>query len=402
METIMDEQKMIQRFKNQLNRISELEFYKKRFNKYGINPKAINSLEDFQKIPPMDLSDLTEAFLESPPLGSLCHPKTQRVNLSPGPKGFLPILFTDLDIENMGKVNADSFRAAGITSDDIVAITFGYHIFIAGLSFQGGFEALGCKTIPVGPGDAHRTADIINRFGVTVLVSNPSFALRCAEEGAKGIRILLAGGEPFSSVEGFKDKVRAAYGQIGMIDTYGLAQVSPLARECSKETGLHILDEWVYVEIIDPETGKVSPDGQRGEVVVTNLMKESSPLLRFRTGDLSILVHEKCSCGREATLPNGVIGSISEMHKIKGVKIYPSQMGPILKGFPELSGNYRFIVSSSGSTDYLEILVEGDAPADFDLSALKARVKQVFLISPNKISMQKDIGDGPPILDKRY
>jgi phenylacetate-CoA ligase len=90
------------------------------------------------------------------------------------------------------------------------------------------------------------------------------------------------------------------------------------------------------------------------------------------------------------------------MHKIKGVKIYPSQMGPILKGFPELSGNYRFIVSSSGSTDYLEILVEGDVPDNFDLSALKARVRQVFLISPNKISIQNDIGDGPPILDKRY
>lgn len=398
----MNEPELMQRIEGQLERNSELDFYRKRFDRYGIDFKSIKSLNDFQQIPLMTLSDLAEAFDESPPLGSLFHPRTQRVNLSPSPMGFLPMMFTDRDIETMGSVNARAFKDAGIKPDDVVAITFGYHLFIAGLSLQGGFEALGCKTIPVGPGDAKRTADIINRFGVTVLASGPSFALRCAEEGAKGIRILIAGGEPFSSVEGFKERVRDALGQITLIDTYGLAQVSPLARECSEETGLHILDEWVYLEIIDPETGKVLPDGQRGEVVVTNLAKEASPLLRFRTGDLSTLKHIKCSCGREATLPNGVIGSTTEMHKMKGVKVYPSQMVSILKSFSGMSGKYRFTVSTSGTTDYVKLVVEGETPANFDISALRDKIKQVLLINPNELTIEKEIGDGPAVVDERY
>lgn len=398
----MNEQDLMQKIREQLSRISELEFYRKRFDKYGIDPKAIKSVDDFHKIPLMTVSDLTIDFEENHPLGSLFHQKTQRINITPSPQGFLPIFFTNKDIEEMNKVNSQSLRAAGITTNDIVAITFNYHLFIAGLSLQGGFETLGCRTIPVGPGDAKRTTEIINRFSVTVLASGPSFALRCAEEGAKGIRVLLAGGEPFSSVEGFKDKVRAAYGQITLIDTYGLAQVSPLARECREETGLHVLDEWVYVEIIDPETEEILPDGERGEVVVTNLIKEASPFLRFRTGDLSTLNHFMCSCGREVTLPKGVIGSTTEMHKIKGVKVYPSQMGPILKGFPGLSGRYRFIISTLGTTDHLKLLIEGNVPTNFDGSALRNNIKQILLINPNEINIERDIGEGPSVVDKRY
>lgn len=398
----MNQDEIIETIQEQLMRDLELEFYRKRFQRFDINPKKIRTLEDFRKIPCMTLDDLASAYMEKPPLGSLVHPRTRRVNLSPSPIGFLPMLFSDRDIEIMNLVNADAFRAAGVRSEDVIAVTFGYHLFIAGLSLQGGFEKLGCKTIPVGPGEAKRTAEIINRFGVTVLASGPSFALRCSEEGAKGIRILIAGGEPFSSVDGFKDRVRESLGQITLIDTYGLAQVSPLARECKEETGLHILDEWVYVEIIDPDTEEVLPNGERGEVVVTNLQKEASPLLRYRTGDLSTLDHIKCSCGRSATLPKGIIGSTTEMHKMKGVKVYPSQMGAILKTIPGASGKYRFVLSTSGTTDYVKLLIEGDTPPNFNISQLREKIKQALLIYPNELTIERKIGEGPSVVDERY
>ena len=398
----MPEVALMKKVRNQAQKISKMPFYRSKFDEWGLNPDDLKSIEDFRKIPFMTLNDIQKDLEDHPPFGLLFHPETVRIHFSPGPKGLLPISFTERDIKDMNKANARCFKSAGVTSDDVVAVTFNYHLFIAGHSIQGGFETLGSKTIPVGPGETDRTAEILQRFGVTVLAANPSFAAKLAEKGVRGIRVLFAGGEPLSSVEGYKEKLRSLFGNITLIDVYGLAQAAPLARECRYETGLHVIDDLFFVEIIDPEAGDVLPDGQKGEVVVTHLIKESAPLLRFRTGDLSVMKHFKCSCGRTTTLPKGVVGSAKEMVKVKGVKLYPSQIPLVLKTFPELTGKYRILISSTGTTETLQMLLEGNVTQGYDISSLRKRLKEALLILPNQIEVVKNLEDGPNIMDQRH
>ena len=398
----MEENTLVEKIRGQLTRNSQLPYYAHRFKNIGLKVKDIRTITDFRNIPLMNTEDLVQSHEEFPPLGSMCHPDTVRVNISPGPKGFLPVTFTQRDIQEVAQTNAGSLRSTGITEHDVVAITFGYHLFIAGLLTQGGFEAVGCKTIPLGPGDAERAAELINRFGVTVLASNPSFAIRLAEAGVKELKMLYAGGEAFSSVPGYKERVRNLYGDIRLIDGYGLAHAAPVARECTEESGMHVLEDIVYLEIIDPETENVLTEGEEGEIVITHLSKESSPLLRFRTGDLSVFEYIDCPCGRSATLPYGVRGSAREMYKVKGVKLYPTQIGLIVKSFQELTGKYRIVISSKGGTDRLKILLEAIKGQSISEQAFRERVKQAILIRPEKIEIIESLEEGPLVIDERF
>jgi len=400
----MKEAEIIKLLREQATRLSALPFYQKRFQGGGINPKDIRSLEDFQKIPLLDTKDLQRDLEENGPMGSLFHPDTVRVTLSPGPKGLMPVYHTRQDVEEVNRELAAMYRACGVGPQDIAAVTFGYHLFIAGITVHGGFETLGCKTIPLGPGESQRTAEILNRFRVTVLASNPSFALKLAQEGIPSIRILFAGGEPFSSVEGYKEKLRQSLGAIGLIDSYGLGQSTPVARECKEERGLHVADHLIYLEIVEPETGSVLPDGERGEVVFTHLRRQGSPLLRFRTGDLSLLEHIECPCGRNATLTQGVLGRTDEMHKIKGVKLYPSQIDHLLRPLPAYTpGKYQVVIRTRpGGGDFLFLIVEGPDPGPAAIEQIAQRIKGNLLIKPDKIDFVEKLAEGPRVKDERY
>ncbi len=400
----MEKSAWIRTIQEQVRRLSEFPFYQKRFQTIGLNPGDIRSLEDFRKIPFMDTKDLQKDLEENPPHGSLFHSETVRVTLSPGPKGLMPVYHTRQDVEEVNRELAVMYRACGVGPHDIAAITFGYHLFIAGLTIHGGFEALGCKTIPLGPGESQRTAEILNRFRVTVLASNPSFALKLALEGVPKLRILFAGGEPFSSVEGYKDKLRRAFGKIGLIDSYGLGQSTPVARECKEERGLHVADNLIYLEIVEPETGKVLSDGERGEVVITHLRRQGSPLFRFRTGDLSVLEHFDCSCGRKATLTRGVLGRTDEMHKVKGVKLYPSQIDHILRTLPEYNpGKYRVtLAAKAGGGDHFRLIVEGRDPGPPAKEKIVERMKETLLIRPDSLEFVEKLPEGPRVVEERY
>lgn len=394
----------IKLLQEQVTRLSALPFYQKRFQAGRIKPEDIRSLEDFQKIPLLDTKDLQRDLEENSPLGSLFHPDTVRVTLSPGPKGLMPVYHTRQDVEEVNRELATMYRACGVCPEDIVAITFGYHLFIAGITVHGGFETLGCKTIPLGPGESQRTAEILNRFQVTVLASNPSFALKLAQEGVSSIRLLFAGGEPFSSVEGYKEKLRRSLGPIGLIDSYGLGQSTPVARECKEEKGLHVADHLIYLEIVDPETGTVLSDGERGEVVFTHLRRQGSPLLRFRTGDLSLLEHIDCPCGRKATLTQGVLGRTDEMHKVKGVKLYPSQIDHLLRPLPAYTpGKYQVMIrTKSGGGDFFCLTIEGQDPGPIETEKIAQRVKGILLIKPDKVGFVEKLPEGPKVKDERY
>jgi phenylacetate-CoA ligase len=400
----METAERIKLLQEQVEKLSAFPFYQKRFQSIGLKPADIRSMEDFQKIPPMDTQDLQKDLEENPPHGSLFHPETIRITLSPGPKGLMPVYHTRQDVEEVNKELAALYRACGVGPQDIAAITFGYHLFIAGITLHGGFEALGCKTIPLGPGESQRTAEILTRYKVTVLASNPSFALKLAQEGVKSIRMLFAGGEPFSSVEGYKEKLRHAFGPIGLIDSYGLGQSTPVARECKEERGLHVADNIIYLEILEPETGKVLPDGERGEVVITHLRRQGSPLFRFRTGDLSVMEHIHCPCGRKATLTRGVLGRTDEMHKVKGVKLYPSQIDHILRTLPDYTpGKYRVALSSKGAGgDLFRLMVEGKDPGPAETSKVVERMKGTLLIKPDSMEFVEKLPEGPKIVDERY
>lgn len=394
----------IKLIQDQARRISAFPFYQKRFRAIGLNPEDIRSVDEFQKIPLMDTKDLQNDLEEFQPHGSLFHPETIRMTLSPGPKGLMPIYHTRQDVDEVNRELATMYRASGVVPQDIAAITFGYHLFIAGITIHGGFESLGCKTIPLGPGESQRTAEILTRYKVTVLASNPSFALKLAQEGVRSIRILFAGGEPFSSVEGYKQKLRRALGPVGLIDSYGLGQSSPVARECKEERGLHVADNLIYLEIVEPETGKVLSHGERGEVVITHLRRQGSPLFRFRTGDLSVLESIECPCGRKATLTRGVLGRTDEMHKVKGVKLYPSQIDHLLRSLPEyIPGKYRLTLSSKpGGGDLFQLTVEGKDPGPGEKGKVLDRMKETLLIRPDSLEFVEKLPDGPKVVEERY
>ncbi len=178
----------------------------------------------------------------------------------------------------MHEVCARSLEAAGVKKDDICAVTFGYHLFIAGLFYQSQLEYYGTKVIPLGPGESERAIKIINNLQVSVLISNPTFAMKLAAGGVPGVRTLFVGGEPFTSVEGYPEKVRAAFGRdITIIDSYSIAACTPVARSCRYGTGLHIMDDFVYAEVIDPVTGENVSYGEKAELVLTHLYKEVAP-----------------------------------------------------------------------------------------------------------------------------
>jgi len=391
---------MFEKLKAQLIRNYNHPFYRKKFEEAGLKPEDVKSPKDFQKLPFMTREELIQQFLSNPPFGGFMNEDVVRVHLSPSPKGLIPVLLTKNDVEAMDKANAEAFKRAGVKKDDIALITFGYHIFIAGLTFHGGLERLGAKVVPVGPGSTEKTLEIAEKVKPTVLVSNPSFALKLAKEGLEGIRVLIAAGEPFSSIEGYKDKLRDAFGgDITLIDYYGLAECVPIACECAHEKGLHVLDEFCYVEIIDPETGEVVGEGEKGEVVVTHLSKEAMPMQRFRTGDLARLEVFECECGKKITMPTGVFGRTDEMFKIKGVKFYPSQIPLILKSFG-LSGKFRMVIEKTEKgTDYLKLQIEGK---DVDVEAIKKAIKDATLISPNEIELVDKLEKDREVLDLRY
>ena len=380
---------MIEKLRVQLKRLYEHPFYRDR-----LKSSEIKTLEDFQRLPFTTRSDLPE-IVKHQDLRDVV-----RIHFSPSPYGLLPVYLTKNDVKAMDKANANAFKLAGVGKDDVAIITFGYHIFIAGLNFHGGLEELGAKVIPIGPGSTERVLEIAEKVNPTVLVANPSFALKLAKEGLEGIRVFIGAGEPFSSIDGYKDKLRSAFGDdVLLIDYYGLAECVPIACECKYENGLHITDDFCYVEVIDPETGEVLDEGEKGELVVTHLNKEAMPLLRFRTGDLAKLETVECECGKRLTLPKGVFGRTDEMYKVKGVKFYPSQLPLILRGLG-LSGRFRVVIERSGKgTDYLKLQVEGK---DVDVERLKRVLREQILISPNEVEVVEKLEKDKEVLDLRF
>ncbi len=400
----MGDNDLLTKLRNQIRRIYKINLYRKKFKEAGIHPEDIRTMDDFKKIPFTDFKEFEkEVFENNPPFGSFFDKKVTRVNFTPSNKGLMPVLNTKKDLLLMNKANAMSYSKAGLGKGDILLNTISCHVFAGGLQIHEAVETHGAKIISVGPGETERTLEIIRRFKVNALYTNPSFSMKLAEMGMKGIKILFAGGEPFSSVKGYKDKVREALGKDTLlIDAYALSHSMPTGRECRLENGIHIIDDLVFVEIIDPPTGEALPDGQRGEIVITQLYKEAMPLFRFRTGDLSLMEHVNCECGYEATLPKGVFGRVDNMVKIKGVKIYPSQIGLILRSYTNLAESpFRLVISKKESGgDHFVLKIKSTFTGDVD--TLKRHFKETLLIQVDDLMFVENLPDGTMVEDNRW
>jgi len=388
--------------KRQVEKLYKMDFYKKKFDQAGITPPEIKTIDDFRKIPFTHSSELLEELKKRPSECSLYSPEVTRINFSPSGQELYPVFQTNHDLQKMYEVCSNSLEAAGVRKGDICAVTFGYHLFIAGLFYQGQLENYGAKVIPLGPGESDRAIQLINRYEVSVLMANPTFAMKLAAGGIPSVRILFVGGEPFTSVEGYANKVKEAFQKdLTIIDSYSMALCMPIARSCRHETGLHIMDDFIFAEVIDPLTGESLPYGEKGELVLTHLYKEGAPLLRYRTGDLTFIEKKKCECGREVTLPKSVFGRTDEMLKIKGVKFWPSQISNILREIPGCSNKYRIIIRSERGVDMLELTVEGSEAAKNRTDDLLRRLKQETLVAFNTITFVEKMEEGPVVVDER-
>jgi len=343
-------------------------FYGRKLKEIGVD--GVSSVEDFEKLPFSQKQDLRDAY----PLGLAAVPDEEivRIHSSSGTTGVPVIIpYTKKDVEDWAIMFARCYEFAGITKQDRIHITPGYGLWTAGIGFQAGCERLGAMAIPLGPGNTDKQLQMMTDLGSTVLCATSSYALLLAEEIEKrGIKdkIKLKKGVIGSERWGEKmrTRIRTELG-IELYDIYGLTEIygPGIGINCTYDTGMHIWDDYLYLEIIDPETGKNVPDGEWGEIVLTTLVKEGAPLIRYRTHDISRIIPGECPCGSKFPRIDVIAGRSDDMMKIKGVNVFPKQIEEVLASFPELSSEYQIHISHLEGRDTMRIYVETNGTVDF-------------------------------------
>lgn len=343
-------------------------FYGKRLKEAGIT--HVDDCESFLKLPFSEKSDLRDAY----PLGLMTAPEKDivRIHSSSGTTGKPVIIpYTAKDVDDWSLMFKRCYEFAGITDMDRIQITPGYGLWTAGIGFQNGAEKLGAMTIPLGPGNTEKQLQMMQDMRSTVLCSTSSYALLLAEEIEKReikdnihLRKGIIGSERWG--EKMREYISEKLG-IELYDIYGLTEIygPGIGITCKHNTGIHYWDDYVYIEIVDPVTGEPLPDGEIGEIVITTLVKEGAPLIRYRTHDLSRIVPGKCQCGMEYPRLGTIQGRTDDMMKIKGVNVFPNQIEEILKEFPELSSEYQTRISHLEGKDTMRIYVETNGKVNF-------------------------------------
>ena len=343
-------------------------FYGERLKEAGI--ESVASAEDFNKLPFSEKNDLREAY----PLGLMSVPEEEivRIHSSSGTTG-LPVIipYTKKDVDDWATMFARCYEMAGLTNKDRVQITPGYGLWTAGIGFQAGVERLGAMCVPMGPGNTEKQLKMMEDMQTTVLCATSSYALLLAEEIAKrGIRDKLKLKKGVIGSERWGKKMRERISKelrIELYDIYGLTEIygPGIGISCKYDNGMHYWDDYIYIEIIDPETLQPLPDGEWGEIVITTLVKEGAPLIRYRTHDLSRIIPGECPCGSKFPRLDIIAGRTDDMMKIKGVNVFPKQIEEILQEFPELSSEYQIRISHLEGKDTMRIYVETNGTVDF-------------------------------------
>ncbi len=394
-------------------------YYKNLMDEKGVTPDDIKGVEDLHKLPFITKDDLREAY----PYGMLAKPLSEcvRIQSTSGTTGKRVVAFyTQNDIDLWENCCARAIVAVGGTNEDVCQVCYGYGLFTGGPGLNGGSHKVGCLTLPMSSGNTDRQIQFMMDLGATILCCTPSYAAYIGEslkeKGYKPednkLRVGIFGAEPWT--DEMRREIEAMLG-IKAYDIYGLTETSGpgVAFECQEQTGMHINEDNFIPEIINPETGEVLPDGEKGELVFTSITKEAFPLLRYRTKDICVLSRKKCSCGRTLVKMSKPMGRSDDMMIIRGVNVFPSQIETVLlnEGY---TPNYQIVVDRQNHTDTLDINVEL-SPEQFsdtmrDITAHEKKLAssittmlgitpKVHLVAPKSITRSE--GKAVRIVDKR-
>jgi phenylacetate-CoA ligase len=387
-------------------------FYREKFA--GLDLSEVRTPEDFASLPFSNKEDLRDAY----PLGLAAVPEEEivRIHSSSGTTGTPVIIpYTQQDVADWALLFKRCYETAGMTPRDRIQITPGYGLWTAGIGFQAGAEALGAMVVPMGPGNTDKQIQMMIDMKTTVLGATSSYALLLAEEIARrgvGDQICLRKGIIGSERWGEKMRRRIA-SELGvqLYDIYGLTEIygPGIAMSCDYECGMHYWDDYLYFEIIDPTTGKLVPEGEVGELVITTLRKQGAPLIRYRTHDLTRFLPGQCPCGRSYPRIDTLIGRTDDMIKVKGVNIFPGQMDEVLRDIDGASSEYQVMIDHLFGKDILTLFFE--TPQMDRKEEIENEARQLFKarIGITIVAKAVPIGDLPRsekkstrIFDNRY
>ncbi len=396
-------------------------FYRKKFDEAGVSPADITTLKDISKLPFTTKDELRETY----PFGLLAVPETEivEVHTSSGTTG-KPVVdaYTIGDIEIWSEAMARTLAMAGGAATSVVQNAYGYGLFTGGLGVHYGARKLGAHVIPISAGNTKRQLMIMQDFGTTLLTCTPSYSLFLAEQAKeegidfKNLKVEAGcfGAEPWS------DNMRVEIEQklnLDAYDIYGLTEIigPGVSSECEAKDGLHINEDLFYPEIINPATGEVLPDGEQGELVFTTLTKEGTPIIRYRTRDITYLMREKCSCGRTLVRMHRLLGRTDDMLIIRGVNVFPSQIEHVLMDIEETEPHYQIVVDRGAThLDEVEIQVEVEESFFSDETKTMERIRakidnrirselgigaRIKLVEPK--SIERSMGKAKRVIDKR-
>jgi len=412
----------LKRLQSMLERVyANVPFYRTAFDRAGIRPDVVQSLQDLQRLPFTTKQDMRDSY----PYGLFAAPMEEivRIHASSGTTGKPTVVgYTQKDIETWTELMARTFVTAGAHKGDIIHNAYGYGLFTGGLGAHYGAERLGASVIPISGGNTKRQIMIMQDFGSTVLTCTPSYALFMAEEAkAEGVdfrnlklRVGIFGAEPWS--EAMRVEIEEKL-NLTALDIYGLSEIMGpgVAQECYvAKSGLHIWEDHFIPEIINPDTGEVVPEGTKGELVITTITKQGIPLVRYRTRDITSITYEPCACGRTHARLARLSGRSDDMIIIRGVNVFPSQIESILVGIEGVEPHYLLIVDRQDNLDTLEVHVEVDERLFSDeikvLQALSRSIEKeikdmlgvtsrVKLVEPKTI--QRSEGKAKRVIDNR-
>ena len=339
-------------------------FYQRSFKEAGVEPGDLKTLEDLPKFPFVVKQDMRDAY----PFGLFAVPQKDvaRIHASSGTTGQATVVgHTANDLKNWGDCFARGIHMVNGNEDSTIQVSYGYGLFTGGLGIHFGAERLGCMTIPAGAGNSKRQLKLVKDFGTTVAHILPSYALHLGttliEEGedpkALSLRIACVGAEPYT--EETRRRIEALF-DMKVYNSYGLSEMNGpgVAFECQYQNGLHLWEDAYLLEIIDPNTGKLVPDGEVGELVLTTLCRHGMPILRYRTRDLTRIIPGDCPCGRKHRRIDRILGRSDDMIIVKGVNIYPMQVERCSWPYPEVGQNYIIVLERDGLKDTMKVQVE--------------------------------------------
>ncbi len=412
----------LERMKWSLSQAYEnVDFFKRSFDGAGVTPDDLESLEDLAKFPFIVKQDMRDAYPYD--LFAVPMKEVARIHASSGTTGQATVVgHTARDLENWGDCFARGIAMVGGSDESTLQVSYGYGLFTGGLGAHAGGEAMGCTVIPTSSGNTKRQVQFLADCGTDILACTPSYALYIADtaiemgyDPAKDFKIsgVICGAEPAS--ENMRQEISDKLG-VQYCDVYGLSEIMGpgVAMECAERGGLHIAEDQFYCEIVDPDTGEVLPEGEWGELVITTLTRECTPLIRYRTRDVTRIVSEPCACGRTHRKIDRLRGRTDDMLIIRGVNVFPSQIEQVITAFPEVATQYQIILTNKGPLDHVELHVETEPDYPIDtvrkLEDLKRRLEaelkanlqvavDVKIVEPKTI--ERSMGKAKRVIDKR-